>query len=294
METVVPVSGGKGSTTCAAVNPCIVYVLSSGNAPAIAFYAERGDKMEISSDSPDPLTWMVKGNELSEQWSQWRIDNLTALRSGDPKNINAAVAKYVKANSDSRLSVLLMLTSFDRRRDPSGFRKLWNSLSEDARDPALIEMAGRADVTSSKLPEVSSKFPSLVLATTRSNGYADTLRTSVGKGSIILFWHNSMNNRTAEMLTLRSLDRDFPDTTKRLMADICLDYDSVAWRMPLPGDSLKHTIRGWLPRGEADSQLTGLGIGATPCWVVTDAKGKILYIGDDSESAGKKFRAIMK
>ncbi len=294
IETVVPVHGGKGSAQFPAVNPAVVYVMTSANTPVIAFYAERGDKMEITSDSSDPLSWMVRGNSISEKWSEWRLANLDALRSGDAKKINAAVASYVKAHPDEKTATLILLTSYDRRVGEKEFSELWDTLSEKVRTPETIDLIASADMVSADLASASSSLPEITLRTVAAKEYADTLRPAAQGASIILFWHNSMQHRKDMMRRLRTLASEYPDSAGRLIADICLDYDSVAWRMPLPSDSLKHTVRGWIPKGEADLQVMDMGVKRTPWWIVADGKGKIIYRGDDAEEAEKKFRSGMK
>ena len=54
------------------------------------------------------------------------------------------------------------------------------------------------------------------------------------------------------MDSIRKLAAEYPDSTTRVIADICLETDSIAWKSPLRSDSIKAVIRGWVPAGLAD------------------------------------------
>ena len=288
MEPVVAVQGGKGTMECPAILPSVIYVLSSSGKPIIAFYAERGDKIAITSESTDPLTWKITGNKLSEQWSEWRLENLDILRGHDVKRINEAVSTFIENNPSSRLSTLLLLTTYDRRENPRGYAFLWKKLKGDALDENLISLVARADQTDSELSS-EGRLKEFSLRTTYG---IDTIRP--GKPSILYFWHSGQMLRNDGISLLRRLARDFNDSTGRVIADICLDSDSIAWRSPLHNDSLTHTIRGWMPRGEVDSVAINLRVSRTPFFIITDAKGKIIYRGEQPAEAEIEFRKFKK
>ncbi len=287
LDPICALTGGKGKVECPAVLPAIVYVLSPSGQPQIAFYAERGDKIVISSEDADPLSWRIKGNKLSEKWTEWRLENLTALRSGNPKRINEAVAAYVDKNPESQLSTLLLLTSYDRRRDPRGYEALWRKLKGKALDQALISLAARSDQPDASLP-AGGQMRRFIMRTT-----AGTDTISPGRPSLLFFWHSGQSRRQEGIELLRRLQSDFSDTTKRLLADVCLDSDSVAWHMPLASDSLRHTLRGWMPAGEADSTAMILGVSRAPLFIVADRKGRVTYRGELPAEAEAEFRKVM-
>lgn len=288
LDPICAIAGGKGVVECPAVLPALVYVLSPSGQPVIAFYAERGDKIVISSEDADPLTWRIEGNKLSEEWTAWRLDNLTALRSGSARRINEAVNAFVSKNPESKLSTLLLLTAYDRRTDPKGYESLWRKLKGKALEPELISLAARADQTDAALPATGQLKRFVV----RSSSGSDTI--SPGTPSLLFFWHSGENKRHDGIETLRRLQQDFSDTTKRLLVDICLDSDSTSWYMPMAADSLRHTIRGWMPAGEADQAAMQLGVSRSPFFIVTDRKGKVTYRGDLPAEAEAEFRKIMK
>lgn len=288
METAVALHEDKGTLECPAILPAVVYVLSPSGQPVLAFYAERGDKFTVTSEESDPLTWEIKGNRISEEWSEWRVGNIESLRTHDPMRINTAVAGYVKEHPTSRLSTLLLLTTYDRRINPSGFSSLWKLLKDDALDPDLIALVSRSDQLGSSLP-AAPVLRSFVIRTT--NG-TDTLRP--GAPALLYFWHSGESRRSEGIEVIRRLSSELSDSSSRILADICLDSDSVAWYMPLAADSLRHTLRGWLPAGEADTSAMNLGVERSPLFVVADKKGRISYRGELPAEAEAEFRKIMK
>lgn len=292
-ETVAPLHGGKGRAEGATVRPSIVFVFTGSGTPVISFYVERGDKIKITGNSPDPLEWKVKGNKLSEAWSDWRLENIKALQSHQPERINEAVAKFVKRNPDNPLSTLLLLTSYDRRTDEKGYAKLWNSLGEKALDPNLIELVGRIDQPDMNPVASEKKIHQFVMASAAESG-VDTIDAAKTRATILFFWHASEPKRRESIDTLRRLAKAFPDSTARNITDICLDSDSTSWKMSITRDSLRKTIRGWMPRGEADETAITLGVVATPLFIVADSTGRSIYRGDVPGDAAKAFRKLLK
>ncbi|MBD5204246.1 MAG: DUF4369 domain-containing protein [Bacteroidales bacterium] len=296
MESVCALHQGKGKVKLPAILPAVVYILSPSGKPVMAFYAERGDRLKITSDSPDPLSWRIKGNKISEEWSGWRLENTDVLKSRDAKRINKAVAAYVKANSDSPLSTLLLLTVFDRGSDTSGFVSLLSLLKGEAAKESLFSLVARADLPEGRASVMTGgksagkgadKFSTFKARTV--NG-PDTLRP--GRPTLLFFWHSGQHDRKAGINIIRRLSRESKDSTDFLLADFCLDPDSISWRQPLKGDSLSHTIRAWLPKGEADSAIINLGVNSSPSFIVADSKGRITYRGHNPAEAEIEFKKI--
>lgn len=290
IETVAPVVNGKFLLKCKTVNPSLIFLSGSGK-QSVAFYIERGETLKISGESADPYSWDIKGNELDEQWAQWRKGNAKELALQDPEKTNSLIAKYVTDNPSSPISALMLLTSFSRRDNESLFRRLWLKLSGEARDPKWTSLAGRADQ-----PDNYVKTPGRLrsMAVRSFHHGVDTLRTDSAKASILFFWFSGFPERREYMDSIKSLAKEYPDSAKRLIADICLEADSIAWRSPLRSDSLKNVVRGWAPAGLADSRLMTLLVPRAPYYIVFDSNGKQSYRGSDTKEAFSKFRSLMK
>lgn len=257
IESAVSVQKGAGEVRLPSLQPLIVRVISG--VTKIYIYADKGDKVNISGQTGNPLEWMVKGNSINESLSEWRIKNKTILETGDQAKINAAVTEFVTKNRENPASVILLMYRYDRRSDEAGFMKLWKSLSGEAAEPRWSDMVSRSDLLV-ETDHVKGKHTIII----RGRGSRrDTITT--GKVPVVLyFWRNSDDDRQTAIDSLKKLRRQHPDSTKFIIADICFDPDSISWKAPLKRDSLEHTIRGWNPLGETDSAMRALGVTRTP------------------------------
>lgn len=308
IETTVPVQEGKAEIDAFTSRPTLVYISdASSSANSIAVYAEKGDEIVISGNNPDMLTWSIKGNKVSERWSAWRNANAEVLREGrlgadtSQGKKSKAIAAYVRENPDDMLSALLLLTEFDRRSETAEFLELWNSLDKKARPSQLTELAGSPDLIGAELQvdadgklaiAKEKKLPEIVLRS-KGNG-TDTLRYSKNGGTLLYFYTNTAPDRRGTVDSLKTLVKEYPDSAKRIIADISFESDSIAWTGNMRGDSLTKAIRGWVPRGLADRDMTRMGVFRSPWLIVADKSGKAVYSGQDLNEALKAFRKAMK
>lgn len=286
VEGATMMTKGKGEQKGYTRNPTIVYVFWGSSVPELAFYVERGDNIIIRGDGPNPASWSVEGNEISEEWSKWRLANREALSQKDASRVNDAVAGFVKKNPANPLSTILLLEYYDRRADESGFIRLWKSLKDDALEERWMDLCGRSDMITHS-PVGPSNMKEMEV-----HSFADGLDTlRFGRHPALLyFWRSSGDTRYVDIDSLKSISNSFPDSASRLLADICLEPDSTTWKMALRNDSLKGFVRVWCPRGEADENIKKLGVERTPYFIVFDKKGKAAYRGEDRTEAMAAFR----
>ncbi len=295
-ETVLSVTQGKGAVTCITRNPSMVWVAVTGSAvPAVAFYAERGDKITISGKDADPLTWDIGGNDLNERWSKWRQQNAAALRSRQGKLINPAVAKYVKANKSDILSAVLLLTSYVRSDNEMEFAELWNMLDADARDQEIITAIGRADKFASAPIDKPVRITELKLHAMGES--IATLRPADADALLLYFWQGNEPQRHADIDSLRAVIKEQRERAgKRLTAvDVALTADSMSWLNTVRLDSADcwGWLHTWAPGGRMHSSIYTLDIPATPWFVVVDSRGNQAYRGPESKAALKQVRALL-
>lgn len=289
MDQVAPVEKGVCESKCVTRNPTLVFLfLSSAKDPSLIVYAERGDRIEITGKGADPRGWSVGGNEINEDWTEWRLANLAALQSNDPAKINAAVEAYVNKNRDSELSALLLLTAFSRRHDEKLFSRLWNSLSEKARPEELVGLVGRSDRLSAgelgKAPD---------LGVLRLHVYGDSLvemKPSAAKATFLLF---SRETDAGAGIIADSMKNLISRYAGQNFARISFDSNSYSWSRLAREDSLENALYAWMPRAEASPEAMRLEVARTPWIVVADSKGTIAYRGDDASKAASAFRNIM-
>ncbi len=288
MENVAMVNGGKEEVKGITRNPAIVYVFNGRHTPAVAFYVERGDEITIKGKSDDPFSWNISGNDLTDKWSEWRMANHEAFAERSYEKINSAVTAFVNKNPSNPLSTILLLEYYDRRADEAGFLKAWDKLKGKALEEKWMDLVARSDMITHSAMAGSEMIPLVVHSF--GNG-ADTLKPGKQPG-LLYFWRGSSDSRHDDIAQIRSLSKDYADSSSRIIADICFEPDSTNWRSHLRNDSLEGVIRGWFPRGEADENIRKLAVERTPYFIVYGEDGKIIYRGDESSKALSEFRKI--
>ena len=299
IERTASIQEGVASAGCITRLPTLVYV-SDASSPnnAIIIYAERGDEIKVAGEGRDMSAWSVKGNKLSERWSEWRRE--AYKKKNDRKSLEKSIEDYVKKNPSDRLSAILMLTEWNRRENPEGFVRLWNSIDMKVKDQQLIEMCGAPDLlgvqfitqADGKLKYAKDGGVKSLIVRSRDNGL-DTLKFSKAKASIIYFFAENDNDRRETADSLKMLGKAYPDSSKRVIADIYMDSDSMTWINAIRRDSLKGAVRAWQPRGLAEEDVVSMGVSRLPWFVVKDKQGKETYGGDDLKAAVKAFRKEM-
>lgn len=290
-ETVLSVVGGKGSMKCPTRYPSVVFIFQgSTSRPAALFWAERGDDISITGPDANPASWTIKGNKITESLTEWRLANKDALQLGESGRINDAVAKFVKTNKDSEVSTILLLCYFDRRKDETHFLSLWNSLSDDARNPAIITSVGRADLLDGTALKPA---PLSELIFHAPKGRKDTLRPKKARASI-LYFSSTDGYKQEDFDTLRALTKQFNDSSKRIVANIFLDPDSLAWERDMMRDSIPGLARLWQPTFISDSEAAKIGVYGPEFFIVSDGRGVQKYRGQSARDAAAQFRKLMK
>ncbi len=288
IETVAPVVGGKAVVKGRTVRPSIVYISGTGKIP-MAIYAQRGHDIKITGKSPNPYSWDVDGNDINKELSAWRQQNAEILASDNMAKRNEAVGEFVMKDPSSPLSALLLLTEFSRKENEHLFRRLWLALEDDARHPKWTDMIGRADQ-----PDNYVKTPGKLktMAVRSLHHGIDTIRTESVNATLLFFWNSGFGQRKEYVDSIRKLAAEYPDSTTRVIADICLEADSIAWKSPLRSDSIKAVIRGWMPAGLADSRLISLNVTRSPFFIVFSPDGNQRYRGSDPADALSSFREV--
>ena len=276
--------------------PTLVYI-SDASSPSnsIAVYVERGDVIKVSGEGKDMATWTVTGNKLSERWSEWRKSAYPG--KNDSKAFSKKIEDYVRKNPKDELSAILLLTEWNRREDPEGFVKLWNTVDKGARGNQLVEMCGATDLLGVEFITAAdgnleyakdSKMKELVVRS-RDNG-TDTLKFN--RPAFLYFFSENNNERHVVRDSLKVLQKAYPDSSKRVMADIYMDSDSSTWSTAIKRDSLKGVVRAWQPRGVAEDDMVRIGVTRLPWFIVKDKTGKETYAGPDLKEAVAAFRKV--
>lgn len=247
------------------------------------FYAENGDELKVTVNPDNPFAGTVKGNETSERLAEWLHANAAVLAGRDAKAINAAVAKYVKANPDDIVSGLLMATLFNASADPAQASKLLQSLTAEAR-PAVI--VNPALLTDGRLAGDIAGKPVTGLHYLSAATDSITLFNPRKHKRTLLAFSGVQNSRDTIIEGLRKF---WPGRPARVtVLDIRLDVDTFAWRRDLRADSIKWPS-GWVAGSVANPDMARLAIPTLPYFIVVDSLGKPQYRGTSLSAALKKI-----
>ena len=291
-ETAAEINAGKGLTVLPTRYPTIVYLFSqSQKEPALAFYAERGDEIVVTGDSPNVADWEVSGNKLTDEWSRWRTANRKVLAEGKKEKINKAVAEYVEKHTDSKLSLVLLCMYYSRRDDQEGFSRLYGKLKEGAFDDKdLLSALSAADLLEGPgsgwyVGKGGISSPKSIILRGQ-DGYADTLALNDSTATLILFTGKE-GMKPGIKDSIQSLLRG----GKGKIADIYTEPDTISWRRHISNDSIASLRRLMLPLGLADSTAIALGVVRVPYYLTVAPDGHLLYRGDEFAKAAGAFRS---
>lgn len=288
-DRVAVITGGSGEVKCATVYPTLVYVFKGSNEPSLVIYAERGDQITVTGDNDSPNTWQVEGNEINKNLTAWRLKNREVLSSRNPQKVNDAVAGYVKANPDNPVATLLLQVYYDRGSDPKGFDRLFKLLKGHAVDPQWTDLISRNDMLGGYAPASFKTGP--IILRTAGNG-CDTIRFD--SIPALLYFNNNYTDRMADIVRLKELLKERPDSGNPQIIDVNMEPDSSSWRYQTRRDTLKGAIRAWIPLGLSDTVTRSLGVRSVPTFLIIGNGGTILYRGASIDTAQVRFRKFIK
>lgn len=305
VETAVAVAQGKGELKCITRNPSALWLFSGQQTlPMIVIYAERGDKIRIIGEGPNPYEWEVKGgSKVNDLLTEWRLKNKQLLQDlvtnvglDDSekyrKKMNASVAEFVEQHPDSPASVLLLTAYYDSSLSREEYLNLKGILDESGLSEKFADLLSRQDYVSSLDDTSKSGGLKDIIVQSYGKNY-DTLKFKSSAAPIFAyFWTPGDFNREAALDSVRKLAKWRSDSAKMTIADISLSPDSSTWAFSVKRDSLRHTLRAISFKGLADKNMMDLEIRKTPWFIVTSGNGKKAYEGQDLDEALRKFRSL--
>lgn len=235
-------------------------------------YAENGDKIKITVNADDRTAQSVEGNDLSERLSKWLNDNADCIRSRNAREINAAVARYARANPEDLLSGILMATEYNASIDITGAEKLLTELKPEARPSWLID--GRI-LTEMRLSEKNISAPVTAITYLDRHDSIVTFRPKESPRSILAFTGDNTGRADSILRALKSFHKEH---SKVEIIDFWLETDTFTWRRTLRRDSVNWKS-GWAAGSVGAPSLEQLAIPSLPYFVVTDSTGRQLYRG---------------
>lgn len=287
VQAVAPVMNGKYLFTGTTKLPTLVFVSTRATIYPLVIYTTKGENLEITGENKDPLTWNVEGDKINRSLNEWRKENLEALIENQTTKVNEAVGAFIERNATDPAAVILLSVYYDREADERGYSRLLATVKRIPENRDLLRITGSVSQTArDELPP--ARLFSLIMRS--MNEGADTLRISRENPSILWFWKEGVDQRADMVDSLKALVKEFPDSSARLIADINLDIDSMAWRRVIKRDSLEKTARLWAPAAQVDPQISLLKVKELPYFIVFDKDGYQSYRGNDISAALKEFR----
>lgn len=272
-EQSIPVVEGVAEAVGITRNPSVVYLYASDSSLKVVFYAERGDEIKIDASGG---TWMVSGNDINEEWSAWRKKNEATLNRYDAKAKNALVKKYVKAHPDSPVSLLILCTTYSAVEDPEEYEKLWDTLTDEAKDSKILAALGKSPDTLGFVGK-RQKIGALKLY-----ALGDTLiKVNPAKSSktIFLFWGSTDGRMGIVADIKRMLKAKEIKGDSIAVVDVNMQVDTLGWRSTIERDSVEGWVHAWAPGGEQNNVLLPFRLSQDPYVVVVDSVGKQIYRG---------------
>ena len=288
IQAVASVRDGKCELGGVTKLPTLVYITQRNSKLPLIVYATKGSKIKISGDNANPLQWLVEGNEINNELSDWRLKNKDLLLKNDADSINVAIGNYIENNPENPVSTLLMLCYYNRKVNERGYNTLMGQLKGNARNSEWSLLAARSDHLYN-FYTYPARLESLVMRSDKEG--SDTLLINQKDPVLLLFWQTGYSERKSLIDSLKVLEKELPDSAL-IIADICIDADSVAWKNAMKKDSLENIKRFWAPMGLADVAVTKFKVKTLPYFIVFDKDGNQTYSGSDLSDAIKDYREM--
>jgi len=280
---------GEFKVEGAASVPTVVDILSNDGHVIGRVYVANGDKIKCELNRMAPWNIKLEGTEANSRWAGFIRANSEVLKNADTLAFNRAIAEYIAKHTDDVVSTLLLVTSYDARRNPKEATRLLEKISPVVRPMSLV------DGLVTQLSAVSSRHDSI----DRFRYYIrrDTLEvfeTRRAEVSLLAFSDAPDGTKRADSIlnALRSVHKRYK-VKEMQMLDLSLDVDSFAWKRSMRADSATWK-RGWLPGSVATKGLENVAVALLPWFVVADSGGLIVYRGSSVTDAVKAVDDALK
>lgn len=278
---------GKVALRGVSDKPVLVEVSTIDNRLLFTCVAQNGDNLDVELDLDKPTSLKISGNDASEEYSRFIVDNDSLLQSDDVAGINRLIAAEVRRHPDRISSAMLLATRFQARDYELEADSLINTLKPDARQSGV--MGAFASLVGE---QVSSSVGSPVRAMTINCGYQNkqdtTMRYWASNQSYSMLVVTGYHRGDSIGKTLRELCDSLPD--RRFKAfEIAVTGDSAMWKIAVRNDSTKW-VKAWVPGGTASNEVRSLTVSSIPYFVVADSTGRQIYRGRSLSAANDTVR----
>lgn len=278
---------GKVTLRGVSDKPVLVEVSTIDNQLLFTCVAQNGDNLDVELDLDKPTSLKISGNDASEEYTRFIVDNDSLLRSDDVAGINRLIAAEVRRHPDRISSAMLLATRFQARDYELEADSLVNTLKPDARPTGVM-----GAFSSLVGEQVSSSVGSPVRAMTINCGYQNkqdtTMRYWASNQSYSMLVVTGYHRSDSIGKTLQELCDSLPD--RRFKAfEIAVTGDSAMWKSAVRNDSTKW-VKAWVPGGTASNEVRSLTVSSIPYFVVADSTGRQIYRGRSLSAANDSVR----
>ncbi len=261
----------------------LVYIYDMQSQPIAHFAVEQGSKVQVRGDLSQRHNLEVKGPDVDEQWYKFMAQHSADYDNPNHDNLDRAIEKYVADNPDDLVSTLLVLCDYSRLNNEARMKQLLSKLTEKPEG-----LMASYDALQQHVAKPKTAIASLLLY--ESAGDYAAFSPTTASASLLYFWTGTPS-ASAEMSQVKQLGQS--SGNRLLIADVFIDPDTMSWRgiLKSSGTQWKHY---WAPAGPLDRQLQGLDLRSTPCYVVTDSAGKIVYNGAEMSQAQAAVSRLLR
>lgn len=253
--------------------PTLVEISDYEYRPLARLYAANGETFELHVDRARPFATTISGNEVSARWSKFLNDNAETMAMA-PDSANAAIERYVRANTDDVVSALLLLTAYDSSAHPLAADSLLARISASARPSGLLDgynyLLQRLVAENTVAPVEAFRY--------LDGDSATTFDPAANKASLLAFTDDTDD-------AYEALAERLEKTARHSKNKAVIDLRMPGRGYPTAAPDTLHRKLGQLPGGIMSKGIERLGIPSVPFFIVTDSLGTQLYRGKAVERA---------
>lgn len=272
-------------------NPTIFYIYNSQNKLLTKVVMKNGDGLKMRGTMSHNYLIEMKGSDENEDWNNFRRENHLLYQEGKVEELDKKIEEYIEANGKKIASLLLLLSDYSQLDDSKRVHDLLNKIDEKARPASILNYYTEMNSSLTPSNENRKKYHSFSLYNEK-----DSLESFVplrNNMTVLYFWGNEDNSRTANIKELDTLYTDFGGKNKLQIADIMVDSDTARWKRSLRREKTewKHY---WAVGGLMNKSINDLMIKSTPQFMILDSIGTQIYRGDSISVVSRMVREHFK
>lgn len=244
---------------------------------------DNSSKTSMKIDPQNLARFSADGNEFNRAYSNFLFDNRENIEKRNTDAVNKAVAEYVRNNSESAVSTVLMMTIYDSLRNPDEAARLYKSISENAR-PDYFSVGYGSLVTGTAGTKTDTINAITLLSSKDSLVRLDPTEY---RATFIAFSTDDPQRGDSIKTTLREVSRRAG--RRGLVVDHLLSSDTLSWKRQLRRDTATWTSV-WSGMGVSSPGADRFAIPSLPYFVVTDSAGRMTYRGTSATAAAEAFK----